>query len=275
MNTTMQPPAISLPPDDTALRIFAGLTSMMQFDELEVRGILRGIITPSEREQCFILTYWRSAAHALSLSKFKGPQHFQAITMIARNLFELSVDLKLIDMIPDGPEKMTAYVDVEKLRAARKIVKFKQEHPTSNVDDSLYRSYIKCEEKRIEATKAKLWPGARKIDGFANMNLADRSALAGLDFEEIYEVEQPRMSWQVHSGLTGIANLKPETFTYMAGVGMASCIKSYELILCSVIDEFKIGKADPKIKEKLAVSKLLPWADDPAHAQQLYDEAIR
>jgi hypothetical protein len=275
MSTTTQGYVTPPPPDDTAQRTFAGLTSMMQFDEQEVRGIMRSIIAPTEREKCLILIYWRTAAHVMSLSKLNGHQHFQAITMIARSLFELSVDLKLIDKIPDGVEKMIAFVDVEKLRAALKIVKFKQKHPTSTVDDSLYQSYIAAEETRVEATKAKLWPGAKKIDGFANMNLANRSVLAGLEYEEIYEVEQPRMSWQVHSGLTGVANLKPETFTYMAGVGMASCIKSYELILNAMIDGFKIGMADVKIKKKLAVSKLLPWADDPAQAQQLYDEAIR
>src|SRR5208283_1693793 len=153
--------------------------------------------------------------------------------------------------------------------------RFKKKHPKSSVDDSLYRSYITSEETRITASTLKLWPGAKKIDGFANMNLADRSVLAGLEYEEIYEVEQPRMSWQVHSGLTGVANLKPETFTYMAGVGIASCIKSYERILNAMIDEFKIEKLDEKIKQKLSVSKLLPWANDPAQAQQLYNEAIR
>jgi hypothetical protein len=274
MNTTTQGDATPPPPDDTAERMFASLTSLMQFDEQEVRGIMRSIIAPTEREKCFILIYWRTAAHVMSLSKLNGHQHFQAITMIARSLFELSVDIKLIDKIPDGVEKMTAFVDVEKLRAAQKIVKFKQKHPTSQLDDSLYQSYISSEEARIEATKAKLWPGAKKIDGFANMNLADRSALAGVKYEEVYEVEQPRMSWLVHSGLTGVANLKRETFTYMAGVGIASCIKSCELILYAVIDEFKIGMADDKIRKKLAVSKLLPWADDPAQAQQLHDEAI-
>jgi hypothetical protein len=263
------------PPDDTAQRTFAGLTSMMQFDEQEIRGIMRGIIAPTEREKCIILIYWRTAANVMSLSKLNGHQHFQAITMIARSLFELSVDLKLLDKIPDSVEKMIAFVEVEKLRAARKIVKFKQKHPTSKVDDSLYQSYIASEEARIEAIKAKLWPGAKMIDGFANMNLANRSVLVGLEYEETYEVEQPRMSWQVHSGLTGVANFKAETFTYMAGVGMASCIKSYELILDAVIDEFKIEMADGNIKKKLTVSKLLPWADDPAQAQQLYDDAIR
>ena len=275
MDTTTQIPPTAPPPDDTAPRIFAGLTSMMQFDELEIRNVVRGIIAPTDREKCFILIYWRTAAHAMSLSKLNSHQHFQAITMIARNLFELSVDLKLIDIVPDGAEKLIAYVEVEKLRAAGKIVRFKQKHPTSRVDDSLYQSYIASEGTRIEATKARLWPGAKKIEGFANMNLADRSVLAGLEYEEVYDVEQPRMSWQVHSGLTGVANLKPETFTYMAGVGMTSCIKSYELILNAVIDEFKIEKVDEKIKQKLSVSKLLPWADDPVQAQQLYNEAIR
>jgi hypothetical protein len=236
---------------------------------------MRGIIAPTEREKCIILIYWRTAANVMSLSKLNGHQHFQAITMIARSLFELSVDLKLLDKIQDSVEKMIAFVEVEKLRAARKIVKFKQKHPTSKVDDSLYQSYIASEEARIEAIKAKLWPRAKMIDGFANMNLANRSVLVGLEYEETYEVEQPRMSWQVHSGLTGVANFKAETFTYMAGVGMASCIKSYELILDAVIDEFKIEMADGNIKKKLTVSKLLPWADDPAQAQQLYDEAIR
>jgi hypothetical protein len=273
MRTTTQGYATPPPPDDTAKRTFASLTSLMQFDEQEIRGIIRCVIAPTEREKCFILIYWRTAAHVMSLSKLNGHQHFQAITMIARNLFELAVDLELIDKIPDGIEKMIGFVDAEKLRAAWKIVRFKQKNPTSKVDDSLYQSYIASEGTRIEATKAKLWPGAKKIDGFANMNLAARSVLAGIEYEEIYEVEQPRMSWQVHSGLTGVANLGPETFTYMAGVGIASCIKSFELILNAMIDEFKIGTADEKIKKKLAVSKLLPWADDPAHAQQLYDEA--
>jgi len=146
---------------------------------------MRSIIAPAEREKCFILIYWRTAAHVMSLSKLNGHQHFQAITMIARSLFELSVDLRLIDKTPDGVEKMIALVDVEKFRAARKIVKFKQKHPISQVDDSLYQSYIASEETRINASKAKLWPGAKKIDGFANMNLADRSVLAGPEYEEI------------------------------------------------------------------------------------------
>jgi hypothetical protein len=246
---------------------------MMEFDEIEVRGVMRTIINPSDRDSCFILIYHRTAANVASLSKLNGQQHFQAVTMLARNLFELAVDIKLVDKITDSVPKMIAYVEVEKLRAAKKIVAYKKKYSAIALDDSLYRSYISSEGARIDANKAKLWPGAKKIDGWPNLNLKDRSELLGHPYDEIYEVEQPRMSWQVHSGLTGVANLKAETFVHMAGVGIGSCIKSYETILLSMIDEFKIDKADDKIKGKLEVSKLLPWADDDRQARALFREA--
>jgi hypothetical protein len=81
MSTTTQGHVTPPPPDDTAQRTFAGLTSVMQFDEQEVRGIMRSIIAPTEREKCFILIYLRTAARVMSLSKLNGHQHFQAITM--------------------------------------------------------------------------------------------------------------------------------------------------------------------------------------------------
>ncbi|MGO9340396.1 MAG: hypothetical protein ACLPY1_23220 [Terracidiphilus sp.] len=265
--------ALPFPAKETAQRFHASLTSMMQFDEIEIRGVIGTIINPSDRESCFLLIYHRTAANVASLSKLNGQQHFQAITMLARNLFELSVDIKLIDKIIDSVPKMIAHVEVEKLRAAKKIVAYKKRYPAIALDDSLYQSYIASEGSRIEANKAKLWPGARRIDGWPNMNLKDRSELLGHPYDETYEVEQPRMSWQVHSGLTGVANLKAETFTHMAGVGIGSCIKSYETILSAVIDEFKIDKADDKIKGKLEVSKLLPFADDDKEARALFREA--
>ena len=158
MNTTIQVPPTPPPPDDTAPRIFAGLTSMMQFDELEIRNVVRGIIAPTDREKCFIFIYWRTAAHAMSLSKLNSHQHFQAITMIARNLFELSVDLKLIDIVHGWRRKIDRVCGSRELSRCGKIVRFKQKHPTSRVDDSLYQSYIASEGTRIEATKARLWP---------------------------------------------------------------------------------------------------------------------
>jgi hypothetical protein len=74
----------------------------------------------------------------------------------------------------------------------------------------------------------------------------------------------------VHSGLTGIVNLKLETFTAMCGVAIASSANSYESILLSVIEEFKIGKADEKIKGKLMAAKFAAFSEDQAEADLIF-----
>jgi hypothetical protein len=78
------------------------------------------------------------------------------------------------------------------------------------------------------------------------------------------------MSWQVHTGLTGIANLKAETFTGLAGSAFMSSVSSYEAILTSMIKEFQIGKADEKIMKKLRLANLLPFTDGEDEARQIF-----
>jgi hypothetical protein len=83
------------------------------------------------------------------------------------------------------------------------------------------------------------------------------------------------MSWQVHTGLTGIANLRTETFTGIAGTAFSSSVTAYEAILTSIIKEFQIGKADDKIIKKLRAAKLLPFTDGEEEARQIMREALR
>jgi hypothetical protein len=50
--------------------------------------------------------------------------------MLARTLFKLAVDTRLIALFAtDGIRKVFAYSDLERLRAARQAVKFKEPHP--------------------------------------------------------------------------------------------------------------------------------------------------
>ena len=261
---------VSNDPHKNVEQLFAMLKSVSEFDEIEVRGIVNTIILPTEREKCFQLVYHRCVANVASLKVLTDRQHFQAISMITRNLFELLVDIKLIDIIPDAVPKMIGFIDVEKLRCARKIVRFKAVHPTIARDDSIYQSYIASEGARIDSMKARLWPGISRLDHWSEKTLRGRTELLGTQYEEIYEVEQPRLSWQVHSGLTGIANLKLETFTAMCGVAIASSASSYESILLSVIEEFKIGKADEKIKGKLMAAKFAAFSKDQAEADLIF-----
>ena len=233
------------------------------------------LVNLDQRGICFRLLYQRTRYDVSSLLKLGSPEHFQAINMIARSLFEIDVDLKLVGVISDAIDKMIGFIDAEKLRCAKKVIALKAKDPSSPIDDTLYKSYVASEEARILALKANLWPSVTRLDHWSTKNLKERCDLLGNPYSRNYEFEYPRMSWQVHTGLTGIANLRAETFTGIAGAAFSSSVTSYESILKSIVTEFKIGKADEKIIGKLRAAKLLPFTDGEEEAKQVMREAIR
>jgi len=92
-------------PLQTTDRFYTVMKSLSEFDKIEVRGVIQTLLSTSDRERCFIGTYQRATANIATLLEFKHAKHFQAIAMLARGLFELAVDVRLIDVIPDGPQK--------------------------------------------------------------------------------------------------------------------------------------------------------------------------
>ena len=103
--------------------------------------------------------------------------------------------------------------------------------------------------------------------------MSSRIKLLNPPFVEIYEVHYPHLSWQVHAGLTGIVNLKAETFTVMCGLAFKLAADCHRETLLTMIEEFKLEKANQKIKEKLKVATLLPLTDTPEQADSLRELA--
>ena len=195
--------------------------------------------------------------------------------MLARGLFELAVDIRLIDVIQDAPTKIMEFTDVEKLRCARKILRFQAANPHAKIDASVYRSFVANNESRIDTAKSRLWPTTKKVSHWSGRDLAARVALVKSPFEEIYEVNYPQLSWYVHSGLTGIVNLKAETFTLMCGLAFKLSADAYWEVLMTMIREFKIAKANEKIEGKLKAAKMLPFTDTPEQAEKLLKSLTR
>jgi hypothetical protein len=231
--------------------------------------VIQTLLSKTDREECFIGTYYRSVADVGTLLELKSPKHFQAIAMLARALFELAVDIRLLNVVPDGPAKLIAFSDVEKLRAARKIIKFKAANPNASVDSSIYSSFVMNNEQRVNGERWTLWPNLAKVQHWSGLDLASRVALLKSPFDEIYEVHYPRLSWYVHSGLTGVANLEAETFTVICGHAYKLAADSYWESLLTVIHEFKIKKANEKIEAKLEYAKRLPFTRSLEQAEQL------
>ena len=244
---------------------YAALKNLNEVDKGEIRGVVRGLVN-TEREKCFLINYLRGTLHVETLLSLKRSQDLQAMAMVARGLFELAVDTKLIDAIPDAVKKIQTFPRVEKLRTARKIVAFKAANPAATVNANIHSTFINNEAKRIEAERNALWPGVKRLPHWSGLDLSQRVGRLKAPFDEIYEVEYPEMSWYVHPGPTGFVNLPARTFNQEAGKQNKLAGECYSVLLTAVIEEFGIEKSDAKIKNKLKRARLLPFTDSPDEA---------
>jgi hypothetical protein len=239
--------------------------------------VIDTLLSKTDEDQCYIGTYLRAVANVETLLSMKSAKDAQAIAMLARGLFELAVDIRLIGIVQDGSAKMIAFCDVEKLRVARKIVVFQAANPSASVSAAIHQSFIASEEQRINADRARLWPTltkARDLKHWTGLDLPSRVKLLGAPFNEIYDVNYPQLSWYVHSGLTGIINLQAQAFTLMCGTAFKISADSYHELLLTMIRKYEIGKATEKIEKKLAGAKMYPFADTPEQAQQMMRELL-
>ncbi|MGA2436814.1 MAG: DUF5677 domain-containing protein [Bryobacteraceae bacterium] len=253
-------------------RFFSTLTSLNNFDKLEIRNVIRGLLNLKQREICFTANYYRAFANVESILALNHVKHVQGIASAARGLFEIAVDVALIDQVPQGTEKMLALIDVEKMRSAQAIIDFKAANPAAQVDATTFQEFIRLEGARITALRDSLWPNRPDVQHWSLLKMPKRVEKLGQPFNEIYAVEYPRLSWYIHSGLTGFANLQKESFELMAGIAFTIAVKSYMALMTAIIDEFKLNKHDPKIKTRMQYAQMVPWADGEEQATQLRKE---
>ena len=259
-------------------RFFTVLKSLNEFDKMEVQGVVAGQLSKSKREDLVYGLYLRARANVQSLLSLKQATDVQAIVMLARNLFELSVDVKLLDLIENAIEKFAVFSGVEKLRAAEQIVAFKKTHPGSKVDTTIVSAFIANNKASIETQRDALWreessakqrSKRKPLKHWSGMNLKERTAKLGQPFDEIYEVKYPQMSWYTHaSGLTGF-DLKRETYALLAGIYFELASMCYMVLLTRVIEEFKLAIADDKIESKMRYAKMMPFTDTDEQLQTL------
>ena len=267
-------------PDESTIvdKLFTALKSLNVFDKLEVQGIVAGLLNKNDRENCVYGLYLRSKSNVQSILSLRQVSDVQAIIMLARSLFELAVDAKLLDVVQDAVEKYTAFSEVEKLRSAEKIVAFKRRHPQSDVDTTIVAPFIAGNKAAIEKRRDLLWPEAkpttqnakrRTIEHWSGLKLWERAHKLGDPFDAIYETKYPQMSWYTHAaGLTGF-DLKRESYEKLAGVYFDIAGRCYMVLLNKVIDEFKLATVDDKIKNRMRYARIMAHADTDEEVQHL------
>jgi hypothetical protein len=111
------------------------------------------LINQSQRETCFTVNYYRAFANVETILALNHVKHIQGIASAAPGLFEIAVDVALIQHDQQAPEKMIALLAVEKLRSAQAIVDFKKAEPTAQVDATIFQDFITQEGPRINALR--------------------------------------------------------------------------------------------------------------------------
>ena len=272
MSTNTQPTAPSTA--NTVGRFNAVLGSVEQFNNIEILPLVKGLLSPTAKEDCYIATYYRAVANVRTLLTLTETSHFQAISMIARSLFELALDMRLLQRETDGCDKSLAFARVERLRAAKKVVAYAAKRGGVK-DMSIFEDFIAKNERSIAAEKQKLWPGVKRIDHWSTKDLRERVELIGGELEEIYNSDYPRLSWLAHAGLPGVINIEAEAFTAMCGVALHIAQSCFVEVLRVLAKELKIDKAVQMIDKKFQYALYVPMTDTKEQAEQLRAEIFR
>lgn len=248
---------------ENAERFYTMVKSLNNFDKAEVKGVIDTLLSPSPGENCFVGTYYRTICNVDTILLCQHPKHVQAVAMLARGLLELAVDMRLLEVFPNAALKVNEFIDVEKLRCARKIVAFKDANPNTDLDTTEYVAYVTRNGERVDRIRQTVWPNIKRLNHWSGLPLGGRVALLKAPFDQLYEVDYPRLSWYTHPGLTGIVNLRPQTFTYVCSYAFKLAADSYSEVLKTLIRKFSLVKTNEKIERKLHIATIFPFTNTP------------
>jgi hypothetical protein len=240
--------------------MFAALRNLRNLEEVDVRNVIAGVLKPTPRERLLTLNYHRAAFNVETVLALPNTQHFQAIAMLARAIFEDAVEIKLINLNADAGAKADVLTRIEKLRAAEQVVEFKTMHPDADVFSKVYEDYIAANAGAIRAEKVRFWPGPSNVNHWLNKKLGSRIEGLGEPYERIYEVHYAQLSWYSHSGITGVSNIDGEMLAAFVGICYQIAVESYMQILEILVNEFRLYITDPKLKDKIQYAKFVAFA---------------
>ena len=72
------------------------LSSLREFDRLEMQEVLSSQFVLTKREECFYALYLRVQRNVDTLLELKHVAHFQAMAMLGRAIFELYLDVETL-----------------------------------------------------------------------------------------------------------------------------------------------------------------------------------
>jgi hypothetical protein len=204
---------------------FEGVRAAYAFREFYLKPLLQGVIHPTPRERAVMGLHYRMVGYLASVRKLDAPIHFQSIASAARSIFEIGLDLALLtqDATMDSVDRLAAFTRVERYHAAERLVRFFATHQVpADLDLSTQRALCadEVETAQVTALRVQHWGQERNGNPIWPSHWSrvsdTRQRAARVGWEERYVRYFSTMSWHVHAGLTGVADLPAEAFDLFA-----------------------------------------------------------
>jgi hypothetical protein len=216
----------SLPTTAIVEAYFQGTDSIRHFIVKVVEPLLMGQLELDDRQTAIVGTFYRIVAWLKALGELNCLAHYQAVASGSRALFELLLDIKLIQSDATGKlvKMFHAFPQVEKFRSASKLVSYCDRSNNTRIDCTNQREFIELENNMtIDSLVVECWGTNNKgkpkwPTHWSGQTVAERAERLGPYYEEFYIEFYSFLSWHIHSGSTGYAGQSRETMESAFGL---------------------------------------------------------
>jgi hypothetical protein len=248
------------PADHPIHSFHAALRNLDKLERDDFREVIKSQFNPTLRERYLTVNYHRAAFNVEMMVAIKDTKQFQTLSLLARTIFELAVEMKSIIRDPDAAKKIELFSKVEVLRSARRIVDFTKGRPEAHSYQQQFE-FVDKYGPQIDAAEAAMWPpnpaNGRKpyVKHWTLKTIRQRAKDLGAPLDRIYEVFYAQLSWMTHSGVVSPLNMTTEWVASFVSVVYSIAIDSYVEILEMLVNEFKLSSTNEHIKRKIVCNR--------------------
>jgi hypothetical protein len=233
---------------------YCGIEACDVFAKKFLNPVLGTQLSLSEREAVIVGLYYRIIAYCRSLLVLNKATHFQSVASATRSILEIYLDMEILhrDVFADGAMRIVSFTEMQKLKAAKKTLKFFEDNPQFDPSPSpidTLRDYVKNNETRINAQTENLWGKDRKgklkaPEHWTERDLKGRAVVLGKSFELLVNEGYDQRNFLVHTGLAGVAGLNSTHFTIL-------CALSYKTVNECLLGAFRVLVSELNMKATL------------------------
>jgi hypothetical protein len=202
------------------------------------------------------------------MTLLKAVVHQQCITSAERSVLELYVDMELLhrNVFVDGTDRILAHIKVQKVKAARRIIKFYTTNPDLDTNPSYtepHRAFL-ATSKELTLAKAEILWGKDKNgklrlpDHWSGVGLPKRAQKLDKAIEHRVAQGYDMRNFAVHTGLGGVINFEMTHLAMQCALSLRDIGECAAAALRIIGQEFELYKGLPDFFDHLAEVEKIP-----------------